>query len=170
MDIEQIRNMNREEALKLAKDIIAEKGLCPKELGPWVSESLLTPTRNERDSAVRTAKTMWEYIKANAGEDEAERWLQDNVEIEDFEACGIKLRLYSVYTVDFKKEIQVCVPNTYDEDQVYEYIMEELSFDTGDLDYEVCEDCCDMTRDDVESRYKYNLENRPSDFDTEDWG
>lgn len=169
MDIEQIRNMNREEALKLAKDIIVEKGFCPKELGPWVSENLLTATTVERDAAVRTAKTMWECIVNNMGNDEAERWLQDNLEVEDFEACGIKLRLYSVYTVDFHKEIQVCVPNTYDEDQVYEYVMEELSFDTGDLDYEVCEESCDMIKDDVESCYKYNLENRPSDFDTEDW-
>lgn len=169
MDMEQIKNMSKEEAQQLVKDIIREKTLSPTDIGPWVFESSLRCAQDDRDRAVRTAKTMWEYIKDNAGTEEAERWLQDNVDPLDMDVCGIKLQLYSVYTVEFRKELQVCVPNTYDEDQVYEYVMEELSFDTNDLDYEVCEDCSDMTRADVEDRYHYNLENRPSDFEPEDW-
>lgn len=169
MDMEQIKNMSKEDAQQLVKDIIQEKHLSPGELGPYCSESLLHCTQDDRDRAIRTAKTMWECIVNNMGNEEAERWLQDNIDVEDFEVCGITLHLYSVYTVEFRKEIQVCVPNTYDADQVYEYVMEELSFDTGDLDYDVCEEYSDMTKDEVESRYRYNLENRPADFDPEDW-
>ena len=169
MYMEQIKNMSKEEAQKLVKDIINEKHLSPGEVGPYCFESSLRCTQDDKERAIRTAKTMWECIVNNMGNAEAERWLQDNLEVEDFEVCGITLHLYSIYTVEFRKELKVCVPNTYDEDQVYEYVMEELSFDMNDLDYEVCEDCCDMTRDEVEDRYHYNLENRPSDFEPEDW-
>lgn len=169
MDMEQIKNMSKEEAQQLVKDIIREKGFSPAEVGPYCSDSFLTCERADKDRAIQTAKTMWEYIKDNVGTEEAERWLQDNLDPIYFEVCGIRLQLYSVYTVEFRKEFRVCVPTTYDEDQVYEYVMEELSFDTNDLEYEVCEDCSDMTRADVEDRYRYNLENRPSDFEPEDW-
>ena len=169
MDMEQIKNMSREDAQKFVKDIIQEKSLSPGEIGPYVSESSLRCATDDRDRAIKCAKTMWESIVDNLGREEAERWLQDNLEVEDFEVCGIILKLYSVYTVEFRKEIQVCVPNTYDADSVYEYVMEELSFDTNDLDYEVCEDCSDMTSTEVEDRYRYNLENCPRDFELEDW-